>query len=146
MDDYLKTVTGADPAYQHLLTIPGVGHILALTLYYEVDTIQRFPSARHFASYCRLVPGVAQSAEKRQRGRGSKQGNRFLKWAFTQAANQAAHYYPACRRFRDRQQAKRTQTAAAKMVANCILAHKLATATYHVLKEEVPFEMNKLFA
>ena len=146
IDDYLQTVTRPDPVYTYLLGIPGIWHTLALTIYYEVDTIDRFPSARHFASYCRLVPGTAQSAEKTKRGRGSKQGNHFLKWAFTQAANAAAKYYPECQRFRDKQQRKRAKTSAAKMIANCILAHKLATATFHVLKKEVPFEMNKLFA
>ena len=144
MDEYLQAVTVEDPTFQHLLTLPGVRYTLGLTIYYEVDTIDRFDTARHFASYCRLVPGMAQSADTTHRGRGSKQGNHFLKWAFTQAANIAVRYYPTCRKFRDRHANRRAGTAAT-MVANCILAHKLATATYHMLNEGTSFEMKKLF-
>ena len=144
MDDYLKTVTIEDPLFQYLLTIPGVGYILALTIYYEVGTIKRFAGARPFASYGRLIPSLSQSADKSRRGSGSKQGNHYLKWAFTQAANIAVCYYPPCRKFRDKHANRRSITAAT-MVANCILAHKLATATFHILKEETPFNMKKLF-
>jgi len=144
MDDYLKTVTVADPLFQHLLTIPGVWYTLGLTIYYEIGEIDRFASPRRFASYCRLVPSLAQSDQTTRKGRGKKQGNRYLKWAFTQAANIAVRYYPPCRKFRDKHANKRSGSAAT-MVANCILAHKLATATYHILKEDTPFEMNKLF-
>ena len=89
MEDYLKAVTVEDPNLKHLLTIPGVRYTLGLTINYEVDTIGRFDSPRHFASYCRLVPGLAQSADTSHRGRGGKQGNRYLKAAFTQAASRA---------------------------------------------------------
>ena len=145
MDDYLKAVTLEDPCFQYLLTIPGIGYILALTIYYEVGAIERFASARPFASYGRLIPSLSQSADKTRRGSGSKQGNHYLKWAFTQAANIAARYDPPCRKFRDKQ-ANRHSIPAATMVAHCILVHKLATATFHILKEEKPFEMKKLFA
>lgn len=145
MDDYLKAVTVEDPLFQCLLSIPGVGYILALTIYYEVGTIERFAGARPFASYGRLIPSRSQSADKSRRGSGSKQGNPSLKWAFTQAANIAVRYDPACRKFRDKQ-ANRRSISAATMVANCILAHKLATATFHILKEETPFEMKNRFA
>jgi len=144
MDDYLKAVTVADPLYQHLLTVPGIGYTLALTIYYEIGEIRRFASARRFASYCRLVPALAQSDQTTRKGRGKKQGNRYLKWAFTQAAHIAVRYYLPCRKFRYKPANKRSGSAAT-MVANCILAHKLATATYHVLKEDTPFAMNKLF-
>ena len=118
-------------------------YTLALTIYYEVGDIHRFDGARRFASYCRLVPSIAQSDQTTRKGRGQKQGNRYLKWAFTQAANIAVRYYTPCRKFRDKQANKRSGSAAT-MVANCILAHQLATATYHMLQEATPFEMKKL--
>jgi transposase len=144
MDHYLKAVTVEDPCFQHLLTVPGVRYTLGLTIYYEVGTIERFATPRHFSSYCRLIPGIAQSDKTARRGRGSKQGNHYLKWAFTQAANIAVRYYPQCRKFRDKQANRRVGTATT-MVANCILAHKLARATYHVIREETQFHMEKLF-
>lgn len=144
IDKYLKTVTLSDPNFKALLTIPGVHYVLALTIYYEVSDILRFKSAKHFASYCRLVPGISQSSDKVKRGKGVKQGNHYLKWAFTQAANMAVRYYPRLRKFRDKH-ANRRKGNAHTMVANCILAHKLATATFHMLREGTAFEESKLF-
>jgi transposase len=68
--------------------------ILALTILYEVGQISRFKNVRHFSSYCRLVPGVAQSGQVSRRGRSSKQGNSYLKSAFNQAAIVAVRSYP----------------------------------------------------
>jgi transposase len=144
LDTYLKGVTLEDPKFKILLTIPGVLYVLGLTIYYEIGDITRFASVRQFASYCRLVPGISQSSDKVKRGKGSNQGNHYLKFAFTQAANIAVRYYPRLRKFRDRH-ANRRKGNAATMVANCILAHKIALAIFHMMKEGVPFDEVKLF-
>jgi transposase len=115
-----------------------------MTIYYEIGDIGRFDSVREFASYCRLVPGVSQSSDKVKKGKGSNQGNHYLKWAFIQAANIAVRYYPTLRKFRDKH-ANRRKGKAATMVANCILAHKIATATFHMLNDCVPFDEVTLF-
>jgi transposase len=81
------------PLFDLLQTIPGVGKILGLTIFYEVGDIGRFQSPKHFCSYARVVPGIAQSANVSKRARGSKQGNPHLKWAFCQAAVQATRYH-----------------------------------------------------
>ena len=144
LETHLKTHTVEDTHFKLLLDLPGVADILGMTIYYEAGDMSRFETAKRFASYSRLVPGVDQSAEKSRRGRGSKQGNPYLKWAFTQAAAIAVRYYPKCQQFRDKH-ANRRKINARNMVANCILAHKLCTATFHILKEGVPFSMTKLF-
>lgn len=144
LDDYLKNITLKDPQFKNILTLPGVRHVLGLLIYYEIGDISRFSSVRQFASYCRLVPGISQSSDKVKRGTGSNQGNHYLKFAFTQAANMAARYYPTLRKFRDKH-ANRRKGNAATLVANCILAHKIASATFHMLKEGVPFDEAKLF-
>jgi transposase len=144
LNTYLQKVTLEDPKFKILLTLPGVLYVLGLTIYYEIGDIGRFDSVRQFASYCRLVPGISQSSDKVKRGKGSNQGNHYLKWAFTQAASLAVRYYPALRKFRDKH-ANRRKGNAATMVANCILAHKIAIATFHMLKEGVPFDEVKLF-
>ncbi|MFI5295485.1 MAG: IS110 family transposase [Thermodesulfovibrionales bacterium] len=144
LNTYLQKVTLEDPKFKILLTIPGVLYVLGLTIYYEIGDIGRFDSVRQFASYCRLVPGISQSSDKVKRGKGSNQGNHYLKWAFTQAANLAVRYYPTLRKFRDKH-ANRRKGNAATMVANCILAHKIAIATFHMMKEGVPFDEVKLF-
>ncbi len=144
IDKRLKDITLEDPRFKLLLTLPGVMYVLGLTIYYEIGNISRFSDARQFASYCRLVPGISQSSTTIKRGKGKKQGNHYLKFAFTQAANIAVRYYPKLRKFRDKH-ANRRKGSVATMVANCILAHKIATATFHMLKEGVPFDEAKLF-
>jgi transposase len=144
LNTYLKNITLEDQKFKILLTLPGVLYVLGLTIYYEIGDIDRFNSVRQFASYCRLVPSISQSSDKVRRGKGSNQGNHYLKWAFTQAANIGVRYYPALKKFRDKH-ANRRKGNAATMVANCILAHKIATATFHMMKEGVPFDEIKLF-
>jgi transposase len=73
-----------DDDLQRLLRIPGIGLLSALTIYLEVDRIERFPSDRQFFSYCRLVRGSSDSADHR-RHRYSKNGHRYLKVVFTTA-------------------------------------------------------------
>ncbi len=74
---------------QRLLWIPGLGKVNAFTVYTEIDGITRFPSARQFFSYCRLVPGADNSAGRTRHRSGSKAGNRYLKLAFSHAAIRA---------------------------------------------------------
>ena len=93
----LRTDLIQHPDVQHLLTIPGVGLLTALTLYLEIDGIQRFPTVDHFFSYCRLVPGAHNSGGKHSYA-GRKDGNRYLKMACGQAAPKARQYYPVIRR------------------------------------------------
>jgi transposase len=144
IDTRLKDVTIKDPRFKLLLTLPGVMYVLGLIIYYEIGDLGRFRDVRQFASYCRLVPGIAQSSDKVNRGKGKKQGNHYLKFAFTEAASIAVRYYPKLRKFRDKH-ANRRKGNAATMVANCILAHKIANATFHMLKEGVPFDESRLF-
>jgi transposase len=143
IEAHLKNITVEDPKFELLLTLPGVRYVLGLLIYYEIGDIDRFRDARQFASYCRLVPGISQSSDKVKRGKGRKQGNHHLKFAFTQAASLATRYYPRFRKFRDRH-ANRRKGNAATMVANCILAHKIANAAFHMMKEGVPFDEAKL--
>jgi transposase len=72
--------------FHRLLTVPGIGKILALTILYEMGQIARFQDAREFSSYCRVVPGVAPSGPVSRLGRHAKQGSPHLTWAFSQAA------------------------------------------------------------
>lgn len=120
-------------AVQRLLWIPGIGRILAFTLYLEIDDIQRFPTVRHFWSYCRLVPGAADSGGT-HRHRPSKDGNRYLKLAFSHAAVRAIQYFPEVRQWFQRW--KRNKPV---KVARALVAKELAKSVYVVLHDEVEF-------
>jgi len=144
LETQIFATTRECPDYDRLITIPGIGKILAITILYEVGEISRFQNARHFSSYCRLVPGIAQSGSSTRRGRGSKQGNPYLKWAFSQAATYAVRYYPKIRRSFDRH-LKRHSGRARKLITYNIIAHKLALAAFHVLRDETSYQEEMLF-
>lgn len=121
------------PAIQRLLWIPGIGRIVAFTLALEIDEIQRFPTVRHFWSYCRLVPGAADSGE-RQRHRASKDGNRYLKLAFSHATVRAIQYFPEVRQWYQRWKRKKPIR-----IARALVAKELAKSVYVVLHDQVDF-------
>jgi len=132
MEAWLMKLTVSDPRFRELLRIPGVGHILALTIYYETGEIGRFSCGGDYSSYCRLVQSTSRSAEKQKKGKGGKQGNPYLKWAFCQAAMGAARHHRGLGAFRDRH-AERRGGKKANLLANCILAHRLALAVFRML-------------
>jgi transposase len=128
------------PAYQQLLTLPGVGKILGLTIMLETGPISRFPEVGNYASYCRAVSSRWTSNGK-TKGRGNvKNGNRYLAWAFSEAAELARRFDQQARAYYNRK-AHKTNF----MVAHAALAHKMARAAYHVMREGVPFAPEKLF-
>jgi transposase len=130
-----------EPAFQPLLSVPGVGRVLALTIMLETGDIRRFPGVGHFASYCRCV-GSEHLSNGKRKGRGNtKNGNKYLAWAFIEAANFAVRYAPDVKRFYQRKRARTNGMVAIKAVA-----HKLARACYYVLRDQVPLVMAKAFA
>lgn len=89
-----------------------MGQTIALTILYEVGELTRFANVKVFSSYCRVVPGIAQSGNVTRRGRASKQGNHYLKAAFSQAAVHAVRCYPKVRRYYERQMKRAPGTRA----------------------------------
>ena len=124
-----------------LLSIPGVGRILALAIMLETGEIERFESVGNFASYARCVQAKRMSNDKKKGEGNSKCGNKYLAWAFVEAANFAVRYNARIKRFHQRKTAKTNQIVATKAVA-----HKLARAAYHVMRERVPFDETRAFA
>jgi transposase len=144
LEQQMLDLTGGNEDYKRLLKVAGIGRILALTILYEVGEISRFHSLRQFSSYCRLVPGVAQSGAVSRPGRASKQGNHYLKSAFNQAAVVAVRSYPPIRRCYERHLA-RHRGSARKLVAYNVIAHKLAQAGDIVLKRGADSREEMLF-
>ena len=70
-----------------LKTLPGVGEILAATIYLEIGEVGRFGHAQQLASYAGLTPTVYASGDKKRLGPTSRMANHYLKWAFVEAAN-----------------------------------------------------------
>lgn len=127
--------------FEDLLGIDGIGKVLGLTILLEAGDMGRFAGAGNFASYCRCVGSVKLSNGKKKGKGNTKSGNKHLAWAFVEAANFAIRYNAIVKRFYERKKAKTSGVVAIKAVA-----HKLARAVYHVLKEGVPFQVERAFA
>lgn len=129
------------PAFQALLTVPGIGQTLALTIMLETGEIHRFPTVGQFASYCRCVGSIKLSNGKRKGQGNTKNGNKYLAWAFVEAAHFAIRYEPQIAQFYQRKRAKTKVVVALKAVA-----HKLARACYYLMRDTVPFDVTRAFA
>jgi transposase len=127
--------------YRGLLTIPGVGKVLGLTIMLETGPVRRFAGAGNYASYCRKVPALRLSNAK-VKGRGNRSnGNKYLAWAFSEAAVLARIYSQRARSYFNRKRQK-THPAA----AHNALASKLTKAAYYIMRDQVKFMPEKLFA
>jgi transposase len=124
-----------------LETIPGVGQVLATTIMLETGDVGRFARVGQFASYCRCVASKRVSNGRKKGEGNAKNGNRYLAWAFVEAAHFALRYNERIRRFYQRKKAQRNGAVATKAVA-----HKLARAAYYVMRDEVAFDIDKAFA
>ena len=123
-----------------MLSVSGIGEILAQTIVLETGDITRFATVGNYASYCRCVRSTKLSNGKRK-GRGNvKNGNPYLEWAYMEAAQFAMRFSPTVQRFYQRKAAK-----SHLMVARKSVAHKLARACFYVMRDQVPFEVAKAF-
>lgn len=129
------------PEFQKLLTVPGFGKILGMTVMYETGTIERFAHVGNFASYARAVDSGRYSNGKKKGPGNAKNGNKYLAWAFVEAVHHARRSCEKIRHFYQRKKSQRNTCVAVKAVA-----HKLARATYHVLKNQEDFDIDRAFA
>jgi transposase len=132
----VKQMTGWDL----LNSVPGIGKVLAIVILLEIGNIQRFADVGDFASYARCVDSVRLSNGKKKGEGNSKNGNKYLSWAFVEAAHFAARFCPEAKRFYDKKFAKTNGAVATKA-----LAHKLARACYHMLKTGQSFDVKRCF-
>jgi len=126
--------------WEKLLTLPGIGNILGITVMLETGPIERFVSAGHYASYCRTVDSRCESNGKKKGENNRKNGNKYLAWAYVEAANFAQRYNEAAKSWFARKQARTCRVVAVKA-----LACKLAKAAYYVLRDGVEFDEQKMF-
>lgn len=126
--------------FPHLQTIPGVGKILSMTIALETWDINRFSRVNDYASYCRCVNSVRLSNDKKKSEGNRKNGNKYLSWAFHEAAHHAVRYNAPIKKFFERKREKTNGIVAIRAVA-----HKLARAAFWVMKNNEPFSMQRAF-
>ena len=128
------------PEFLSLLTINGVGPILGLTIMLEVGDIKRFKKVGNFASYCRCVDSGRFSNGKKKGSNNHKNGNKYLSWAFVEAAHSIIRYNKTAHRFYQRKRDQKNGALATKA-----LAHKIARAAFYIMRDQRPFESDLLF-
>lgn len=126
--------------FKNLTTVDGIGTILGLTIMLETGSIWRFPMVGNYVSYARCVGGARMSNGKKKGAVNTKNGNAYLSWAYSEAAQHAIRYNENVARFYQRKLAKNHL-----MVARRAVAHKLARACYHIMRDGVPFDEDKSF-
>ena len=128
------------PLYEKLLSIPGIGRILGMTITMEVGDIKRFKTDGDFASYCRMVDAKRLSNGKVKADNNVKCGNKYLAWAFVEAANFARRHDAHCRRWHDRKAARTS-----KVLATKALGCKLSKAAWWVMTDGVNYDASRMF-
>ena len=123
-----------------LKSTPGIGDLIAMTILLEIGDINRFKSVGNFASYCRCVSSQHISNNKKK-GKGNvKSGNRYLSWAFHEAAHHGLIWSQPMKEFYLKKKRKTNGIIAIKAVS-----HKLARACYYMLKNENTFNIKLAF-
>lgn len=138
----LQVIKG-DRAMQLLDTLPGVGPILAIVIALEVGDVNRFITAEKLASYAGKVPRVNSSGGKTYYGRVRPDVNRYLKWAYTEAANAVVlqqHRLPDHHLLRLYWRVRKTHGHAKAITA---VGRHMAEATYWMLKNNESYREPK---
>lgn len=140
LEQTVCAAVGLSDEFRILQTITGIGKILGLTIMLETGDIRRFAGPGNYASYCRCVDSTRRSNGK-QKGKGNaKAGNKYLSWAFSEAAHFAVRFDPLAQRFFERKKAKTNG-----MVAIRAVARKLARASWMMLRHQTPYEAQRMF-
>jgi len=134
LEKAIKNKVKLNKAFQQLLTVPGIGLVLAMTIMLEVGDIGRFPQVGNFASYTRSVSSNRFSNGKSKGHGNRKNGNRYLSWAFTEAAHLSRRYNEHFRSYYNRKVAQANTSLATKALSN-----KLARICYYIMRDQVPF-------
>ena len=134
LEKVIKKKVRLNDSFKQLLTVPGIGEILAMTIMLEVGDIGRFPKVGNFASYCRCVSSQRLSDGKSKGSGNSKNGNRYLSWAFVEATHKSRRYNERFKRYYNRKAAQVNTSLATKSLSN-----KLARVCYYIIRDQVPF-------
>ncbi len=128
------------PYYLKLQSVPGIGKVLGLTITLETGNIKRFKEDGNYASYSRCVSSNRISNKKNKGSNNRKNGNKYLGWAFVEAANFMRRYCPQAEAFHKRKSLKENPVLATKA-----LACKIAKACFYIMRDDVVFDVEKMF-
>jgi len=134
-DRLIAELAKGDIIVTWLASLPGIGSFFSVLLRYEVDDMTRFRSAKKFASYTGLIPSTYASNTRIYHGPLTKQGNKWIRWAFIEAVAPALRASSSLRRYYDRIKARRGAPD-----ARVCTARKLAELAWSVWTERRCYE------
>jgi transposase len=126
--------------FQRVTRLDGIANILGMIISLETGSMDRFATAGDYASYGRTVPTRRESNGKKKGEGNPKNGNRYLAWAWVEAAQYARRFQPLARQWYDRK-----ARATNPVIATKALACKLCKAAYYVMRDDIPFDAQRLF-
>jgi transposase len=140
MEKEILRVANLKKEFESLLTITGIGKILALTIMFEVGDISRFAKVGNYSSYCRCVSSIRKSNDKKKGEGNRKNGNKYLSWAYVEAANFSRRYSEDAQKYYQRKKSRTNEIVAIKALAN-----KIARASYYIMRDKVHYDSKKIF-
>jgi transposase len=126
--------------FEKLLTVPGIGNILGTTIMLESGDMNRYQTVSNYSSYSRCVSSKRMSNGKKKGENNKKNGNKYLAWAYVEAANFMRRYCPEASSWHQRKMSKTNRIVATKALSN-----KIARACYFIIKDQKNFDPGMLF-
>jgi transposase len=136
LEAIVKEQLARDPIMQRLESLPGVGPIISAVIAHEIDGIQRFLSPQKLCGYAGLAPTTDSSGGKTYQGRLMRHCNKWLRWAYVEAAWVAVGCDPYFKAFyhAQRLRGKKPNTAI------IIVAKRLCRISYQLLTQNRDYE------
>jgi transposase len=131
LDGDILQLVKDDPGYRALLTLPGVGKVLAAIFLAEIGDITRFPHPKKLCSWAGLTPKHRESDQWVHRGSITKQGSPLVRWA----AIEAVGNYRAKGNEKLREDYRRIAERRGKYKARVAVARKLLTLVFYALRD-----------
>jgi len=128
------------PEFQNLNTVPGIGKILALVIMVETGDINRFKKSGKYTSYCRCVGTDRKSNGKSKGSNNKKNGNKYLSWAYAEAAINCKRLNQSANKYWQKKAAR-----APRILAYKSLAAKLTKACYYIIRDQREFNEKLIF-
>jgi transposase len=126
--------------FKQLLTVCGIGEILGITIMLETGDIGRFAEVGNYSSYCRCVSSKKLTNKKKKGSGNKKNGNKYLAWAFVEAAHYMQRFSPKAKNWYQSKASKRGPIVATKALSN-----KIARACYYIMKDRTAYNPKKMF-
>lgn len=118
-----------------LMSIPGVGPLVAACIVAQVGDIKRFSSPGKLCAYAGLVPRVHSSGQSHRTVGITKAGRRSLRWAMGLAAMSASRVDETLKQFKEKLSERRP-----KAVAMTACARKILVSVWHVWSRNTPYK------